>query len=220
MAAAPSSSAAFPAPSASRLPDRLRDRLRRGAFALAVALLVWSFVAGCAYLLVLSGGLPLRTDSLAGARTRAARGDVAGALREYRMAARIDGSDLRATVEMGQLLVKSGRPAEAEVAFADVLRRSPDDRVAKQGLADVRLAQDRYGEAIGLYLELLAQPGSRDPQVLNNLGIAWASSGELGRAIQAFSEALALEPGSAQFAGNLARARAELTEAQAGKARR
>lgn len=193
----------------------LRDRLLHAALVVSAALLLWSFVGGLAYLLTLERQLPLRTDPLARARARAERGDVATALREYTTAARIDGSDLRARNEMAQLLLKQGRLAEAEAAFAAVLQVSPRDPTATQGMADLRLAQSRYREAIDLYQGLLEQRERRDPNLLNNLGIARAHSGDLAGAITAFAEAAALEPASSKFAANLAQARAERARAEA-----
>lgn len=190
-------------------------RLLRLAFALGLAWLLWSFVGGLVYLLALERALPLRTDPLAGARDRAAKGDVEGALRQYRTAARIDASDLRAAAEMGELLLKHGRLAEAEAAFAGALRVSPADPRALTGLGDVRLSQQRWDEAVAVY-ESLPAAAPRSANLLNNLGIAHARAGRFDQAIAAFEQAVALGA-EGRFRANLTLARADRERARAAR---
>lgn len=194
----------------------IAQRLLGLACATSAAVLLWSFVAGLAYLLSVRGSLPLQSDPLAGARERGARGDLAAAVRQYDVAIGIDSGDLRARNERAELLRQGGRHAEAFSAFEDVLRLSPENERARAGLGDVRLVQRRYTEAIGLYGTAL-QGRAAQPAVLNNLGTAFAALGQFDQAIDAFSAALAIAP-AASAEANLERARQDRTRAQRERA--
>lgn len=136
-------------------PPRASARLLNLAFALGVATFFWAFVAGLAYLLSVHGGLPLRTDPLTGARQRAARGDIAGAVRQYRIATLIEPTDLRGLNEMGELLVRAGRYDESIAAFEKVLHAKPDGR-ALAGIGTVRALQGDFDRAIAAFEAALA----------------------------------------------------------------
>jgi tetratricopeptide (TPR) repeat protein len=193
------------------------QRVLPWAFAVSVGLLLWSFVAGAVYLLGMRGALPLWSDVLEGARLRAVRGDVAGATREYKSASTIDALDARADYELGTLLLNSGRLDEASRELERGVRAHPSDGHVLATLADVRLAQRRYREAIDLYHQaLLISP--REPALLNNLGTAYAGAGELGHAVEAYTASVAITPSYA--AKNLERAQKELAQTSpAGRAR-
>jgi tetratricopeptide (TPR) repeat protein len=185
---------------------RLRERLLHLSFLLGVAAFFWAFVGGFVYLLSTDGVLPLRTDPLRGARQRGSRGDVAGALRQYRIAARIDSNDVRTLNEMGELLARNGQYERALAAFDQVLEARADGR-ALAGIGDVLMAQRRYPEAGEAYERSLGLAPNR-PAVLNHLGMARSFEGDLDRAILAFAASDALLPHS-EAAQNLERARAE-----------
>jgi Flp pilus assembly protein TadD len=192
-------------------PARLPERLLNLSFALGVAAFFWAFVAGLVYLYSTDGSLPLRTDPLRGARQQGSRGDVAGALRQYRIAALIDTTDSRTLNEMGELLARAGRgrPGRYEgalAAFDKVLGMKADGR-ALAGIGDVFVAQRRYSEAADAYERSLLLLPNR-PGVLNGLGMARSFQGDLAGAISAFEASAALAPLSAA-PHNLARARAE-----------
>jgi tetratricopeptide (TPR) repeat protein len=184
---------ASPAASDGPATRALKDRLLSLAFASSVGLFAWSLVGGAALLISLRGSLPFGGDPLEAARSRAARGDLAGAVREYRMAALIEPGG-RAIQEMAPLIERLGRPEQAAAVFEELLRREPHDIQALNWAGNVRLAQGRNADAIGFYRRVLEL--SRDQAaVLNNLGTAYAASGDLDHAIEAFSAALALAPG-------------------------
>jgi Flp pilus assembly protein TadD len=145
----------------------------------------------------------LYTDELSRARQQAARGDVAGAAREFRMATRINGVETRAVYELGTLLLRTGRIDEADVEMERALRQHPRDSRVLSGLGDVRLAQQRYREAIDVYRHALERM-PEEPALLNNLGTAYAELGEFDQAIAAYRASVAIKPGLA--AKNLDRA--------------
>lgn len=137
-------------------PPRAPARLLNLTFALGVATFFWAFVAGLAYLLSVHGGLPLRTDPLTGARQRAARGDIAGAVRQYRIATLIEPTDLRGLNEMGELLLRNGRLDEARGAFERSLRVAPNQANAWNGIGTTRALQGDFDRAIEAFLAALA----------------------------------------------------------------
>ena len=126
----------------------------RLAFAVGVGAFFWSFVAGFVYLIALHGSLPLRTDPLTEARQRAQRGDIDGAVRQYRMVVRIEPTDLGAACELGELLLRAGRPAEALTAFGEALYVRLDPR-ALVGVGDALKARGDAARAAHAYAEAL-----------------------------------------------------------------
>jgi tetratricopeptide (TPR) repeat protein len=203
-------------PAAAGAPQPRTTRLLQLAFALSVGTLLWSFVGGAVYLLDMRGSLPLRTDELTRAREQAALGDVAGAAKEYRIAARINGGDIRAVYELGTMLLRNGRTDEANVELELAMREHPRDARVLATMGDVRRVQRRLPEAIGLYQQALDR-SPREPALLNNLGTAYAEMGDLDRAIAAYRESAAIAPGPASK--NLERALKERAAAAAATAR-
>lgn len=123
----------------------------RVSLALAVALLFWSFVGGALYLFAVPHRFPLHVDALDEARWRARRGDTDGALREYRRFASMNPFDAGVRAELGSVLLRGTRLADAAASYEDALRLQPRDPAVLAGLAEVRLAQARYAEAAELY---------------------------------------------------------------------
>lgn len=191
----------------------LTDRALGAALALSAAVLLWSFVGGAVYLASVDGSLPLQADPLRGVRQLANRGHVDEAVRQYRLACRIDPSDARCPAELGELLLKHGRNAEAALVFEAILATSGRDARALNGLGDARLAEQRYPEAIALYRQLPESSPQR-PAILNNLGMAQAMMGDLDKAIASFEAALEAGPNPTAVE-NLDRARAEKARAAA-----
>jgi tetratricopeptide (TPR) repeat protein len=179
------------------------------ALALGAAALFWAFVGGFAYLISLQGSLPLRTDPLLGARQHLKRGNVAGAVSQFRIAAVLNATDLRSLNELGELLLRDRRYDESLRAFEQALALRPHPR-AMNGIADVRFAQGRYQDAAAHYersLLLLPQQAS----VLNDLGLARALHGDYDAAVTAFGASLTMAPNE--------QTRANLEHAQADRAR-
>ena len=145
----------------------------RWMFALGVALLFWSFVGALCYLAFVARAPQVHVDALDEARRRALRGDVAGALKEYRAFARISPFESNAFNEMGELLLRSGDVDEAGAAFEAALRVRHRDTQALERLGDVRLAQRRYPEAVSLYDAALSLSSSARSELVSKRERAW-----------------------------------------------
>lgn len=169
----------------------MKYALLRGAFRVALGLLLWSFVSGGAYLFALQGGLSMRTDPLQGARDHAGRGDLARAAKQYGIANRIDLGETRSLRELADLMSRAERWGDADMALVRILKESPEDLSALQGLARVRIGQQRYGEAAAMLREVLVEK-AKDADSWNELGRALALSGDFAAAEAAFKRAVAL----------------------------
>jgi hypothetical protein len=86
----------------------------------------------------------------------AAKGDFHGAVRHLREAARREDEmtygeppewSVPVRQELGQVLLKAGRPAEAELAFREDLKRFPDNGWSLHGLEQALRVQKRVAEA-------------------------------------------------------------------------
>jgi hypothetical protein len=90
--------------------ERKSDReplLLRMAFALALALLFWAALGGSVYFWVVNHRLPLLLDPLFEARMRVRKGDVAGALRQYRIYTQLRPLDSAALREMEEVAARA-----------------------------------------------------------------------------------------------------------------
>ncbi|HKC24758.1 MAG TPA: sulfatase-like hydrolase/transferase, partial [Thermoanaerobaculia bacterium] len=124
--------------------------------------------------------------------------------------------------QLAFLYQQKGDLGAAERTLRDSFSRKIATEAMAQRLALVLCEAGRPKEAVAV-LEPYA--ASKDPDTLDALGIAWSDSGDLGRAVEAFSRALALDAGDARARQNLGiaylkaddpqRARAELEAALA-----
>lgn len=87
-----------------------------------------------------------------------------------------------------------GRDAQAAATLEEARRRGILSESLASRLGLLYSAQGRSGEALAV-LERLA--GSRNPDVLNALGIARATAGRVPEALAAFRRALEIDPGNA-----------------------
>jgi hypothetical protein len=115
----------------------------RIAFGLAVALLFWSAVGGSAYFFSVNRRLPLQLDPLFEARMRVRKGDVAGALHQYRVYTQLRPLDTMALREMGELAAGTGHVGEAIRAFETVLRLDGGDAQTEARLLELHKIQER-----------------------------------------------------------------------------
>jgi Flp pilus assembly protein TadD len=99
--------------------------------------------------------LGIASDVLAG-HIAAARGDFSNAIAVLRKAARQEDEltygeppewSVPVRQELGLVLLKTGRPAEAEQAFREDLKRFPDNVWSLQGVARALNGQDKTREA-------------------------------------------------------------------------
>jgi tetratricopeptide (TPR) repeat protein len=111
---------------------------------------------------------------------RELNGDVDGAIQAMQQAIAAGGPAAENTawcrVQLGHLFFNSNRPADAEHAYTDALAGYPGYTHAQAGLAQVRWAQGRTGEAIELYKQ--ATTSVPLPQYIAALGDIYASTGD------------------------------------------
>jgi hypothetical protein len=112
--------------------------LLRIAFALAVAMLFWSALGGTAYFFSVNRRLPLQLDPLFEARMRVRKGDVPGALRQYRVYTQLRPVDGAALREMGEIAAGTGHVAEAIRAFEAVVKLDGGDERTEARLFELR----------------------------------------------------------------------------------
>lgn len=105
----------------------------------------------------------------------------------------IPSSDERALLNHAVQLARSGRVAEAELAFGDLLRHNPNSLEAHSFLATHAFQQHRYREAAAGYEKCAAlQP--KFGAFHFNLGTAREKLGDLAGAIDAYLNAYRLNP--------------------------
>ena len=93
----------------------------------------------------------------------------------------------------GQALRELGRYDEAEEHYESALRVGPGFKEAINGLAELLLAQKRYGEALDRY-RVLAQIEPENATTHSQIGIALLKTGKTEEALASFDRALSLDP--------------------------
>jgi len=146
-------------------------------------------------------GAIVRPAVLAGAASTAASellrpNDLGQVLDRYRDALADRPSDPVLLDNVGQILVASGRPADAIPYLKRAVDAEPWSVTARFDLAGAYARSGRPKEAEELYAEL-AQSGSTDPRVYHNLGLALRQLNRNSDAVQAFGQATRLAPGEA-----------------------
>jgi tetratricopeptide (TPR) repeat protein len=123
------------------------------------------------------------------------RNDIEGALATADASAAIFDDHTATQVLAGKLRMVAGQPARAEEAFARARRLDPQDGVACLGVGQARIGQGRMAEAIPELQRCLELPGAEsDADLAYVLGLAYAQTGDAGRAREALARALRLRP--------------------------
>jgi hypothetical protein len=120
------------------VPGNAEPLALRLAFAVALALFLWSNIGGAIYVLAVDHRLPLYLDPLAEARARVQKGDLAGGLRQYRVYTQLRTQDAAAVDEMNQIAAYAARLTEEARALEADLAANPSDARAAARLADLR----------------------------------------------------------------------------------
>ncbi|MCC6301930.1 MAG: tetratricopeptide repeat protein [Gammaproteobacteria bacterium] len=117
--------------------------------------------------------------------------------------------DIEAAVRRANESLRSGRLADAEAIYQQVLTIEPDHFVALHGLGVIAMNTGRSGRAVELIRSSI-QKNPFDCAAHNNLGIALMQQGRLDEAIQSFGKSLSIKPDYTSALCNLARAHQEL----------
>ena len=151
----------------------------------------------------LGPGLHTPADSKSQARTALARGDRAAAAESALRATELSPHDPEAWNLLGVCLEPSDGEA-ARAAWAKALALAPQDAEAHFRIGDFERRRGRHEAAIAAYRAALAT-GSRNPVLLNNLGLSL-------RSVERFDEAEPLFAEAAQSAPELTQAHANLAD--------
>lgn len=118
--------------------------------------------------------------------------------------------DRVARLAMGDIYVGANRPADAEVQYAAILRKNPNDALAENNLAWTLSQLGRHSEALK-HAQHAAKIAPRSPQVLDTLGVILMKSGNAEEALSTLQKAVASgTPASLQIRFHLAEALAEV----------
>jgi tetratricopeptide (TPR) repeat protein len=117
----------------------------------------------------------------------------------------------RRQIEAGNDFLKRGLLDEAEHAFRVALEADPSSLEATAGLGRVQVERGHYSEALPLLQRATRVP----PQILSayrSLGDAYAATGDLEHAAEAYRQAVALAPGNIPLRLALARSLTEMAK--------
>jgi tetratricopeptide (TPR) repeat protein len=182
----------------------LGDHITSGRYAQAMSEIEQS-------LSVTPGAAPLRVEK---GDMLLVRGDDAGALAQYRQAARVS-LPLSLMLRMKALLERTGKQAQADALVENYLFNNPDSAEGAWHAAQGALSRKDWGRA-RLLLSHLDRTGSRrDVSVLTDLSLASLRAGDTQGAIDAAQRAYRLQRSSGEAAGALGLSLAEAGEATA-----
>jgi len=91
---------------------------------------------------------------------------------------------------LGDLLLKRGRPEEAAALFRRALASNPADDFAENNLGFVQLHAGQLDEAAA-HFENAVRLNPRNAEAQNNLGLAWLQQGRVEQAVTCFEHAVA-----------------------------
>lgn len=132
----------------------------------------------------------------------AARGDLTGAIAQYRESIRLRPDYPEPHNNLGNALARQGRWAEAEEEYAEALRVRPNFALAEVDWASALNNTGNYAGA-RLHYEQALQLQPNYPEAEYGLGNALANSGDIDAAIGHYRAALRLRPHYAQVEANL-----------------
>jgi protein O-GlcNAc transferase len=129
-------------------------------------------------------------------------GDPAGAEREARAAIALNPAVIQPRILLGQALWKQERLPEAAAEFERVVEMDPKHAGAYVGLAGVCNAQSRLTESAA-YAHLALERDPSNFRVLNTLGNTLRNQGRLREALDAYRQAIKINPQYAAAYDNL-----------------
>ena len=131
-----------------------------------------------------------------------AKGDVEGAIEQYRKALELKPDYAEARLNLGLAFFQKGDLEEAIAQFREVLASKPDSAGARLALANALYAKGEREEAIVQYRKALElKPDFAEARI--NLGNALCAKGDLEEAIAQYRKAVEIEPDFAELRSNL-----------------
>jgi tetratricopeptide (TPR) repeat protein len=127
-----------------------------------------------------------------------AAGDLGTAMERFKEAVALAPNDTEALNNLGQLLVRDGRPAEAIPYFDKAIAALPTEWAYRFNRARAFAVMEQWDQAVAGYRDALAV-FPEDYVTYFNLAKALQKQGELAGAIEAFEHAIRLAPGQADF---------------------
>jgi Flp pilus assembly protein TadD len=125
-------------------------------------------------------------------------GNVDAALREFQAAVDANPNDPRALNNLGQMLVRVGRPQDAIPYFQQAVQMTPDSWAYQFNLARAHAQVKDWKAAIAGYQQA-SQLFPTDYATQFNLAKALQASGDVKGAVTAFEKAIELAPGEPDF---------------------
>jgi tetratricopeptide (TPR) repeat protein len=121
----------------------------------------------------------------------------------------LHGQTVRSHISEGNAAYRKGNFHEAEVAYQRALAKDPSSLPARNNIGAAHYKQDRYEEAVRAFSNAAALPseGTERAKVFHNLGNALLKSGKLPESIEAYKQALRLNPADDDARYNLQYAR-------------
>jgi tetratricopeptide (TPR) repeat protein len=131
-------------------------------------------------------------------------GQIAEAIREYRLAIQDDPKNYRARYNLAVAYHDQGKKDDAAMEYLEVLKLDPDNARARVSLASIRAEQGNEAEAVALIDQAAAaDPHSAFPK--ESLGAFFERKGDFERSLEAYRAAVAIEAGSAPGHAGIAR---------------
>lgn len=121
-------------------------------------------------------------------------GDYDSAIKEFREALALDGKFVPALSNLGNSLRAQGKLDDARQQFAVIEKIEPENVLAKEGLADIALAEGRHDAALTL-LRQAAESAPLDPRYLAKAGTIQLQRGNEAEGVKLLRSALEIDPG-------------------------
>jgi tetratricopeptide (TPR) repeat protein len=170
---------------------------------LALLLYAASFLGGIAYLWATRREVPrFGPGTLERADELERRGDLSGALREYRMLASLQRRNYDFAKKVSELARATGDPSAEVEKYLRAREIWPRDPAVRRSLGNAYVNSGRYLEAVGAFRSALdLKPGDRDAMAA--LGDALLELDRFAEAAAAFEEAIRAHPDDAALRNSL-----------------
>lgn len=133
------------------------------------------------------------------------KGEVDGAIAQFKDALAVDPNDAAACYNLGNALLQNGKADEAIAQFKAAVKLDPKNAMAHYNLGNA-LLQVGQMEAASSQLQQALKLGLADGNTFFNLGNGFLQAGRVDEAISWYQQALAMDSNNAAVHGNLANA--------------